>query len=320
MIKKIILNALKITAIAYLVYYLVYKVSWASLPRIIEQINRPFFFAALIAYFLKFLFDAYRWLVANRLYGVSISFLDLLKYSFIAPAFAFTIPLPQGEDVYKFYILRRHTENLGACVSVPVLIRVSGLFSTVFLMPFTIWYYQNYLHVMPSYKVFVVMTVFAAIAVLGYILSVSGRIPARLKTWINTFLEQVKQFIEIIKTNNAGAIMLLITGAVSQLFYAAFLWFLMHSMKTDIGLITIILSLPLVYLGAMLPVGKGGIGLKEGVIIWLLTIQGISTMQSQAIALCHLCVFLLFIVIGCVLYFLDKPDFRVFKQEGVEGN
>lgn len=306
--KKFFLLAFKIFAGCYLFYYLAFKFSWSELPDILSKIDVRVFLLAVLVYTLKYLVDAYRWFVANSIVGVNIPFRFLLKFKFVGPAFDFLTPLPQGEDVYKFFVLRKFAANLPLAIGVPVFIRFTGLLSVATFLPATIFHYRHYFpqHNYLSYPLVVLIAV-VLVLIVGYVV-VLERTKRSVSSKLNLAIEKVRKGVNIFFAQWKLLIVLFVLGICSHLTYVFFVWLLIIAMGIDFSIWTILLTLPLIYFAAVIPTVAGGLGLKEGVVMWLLTFHSVSMASAQAVALIHLLVLVSFVVVGFVLYLTMKEE------------
>ncbi len=303
-LKTIISYLFKIFASAYIVYYLIYKVNWLQLPAIVKQIEWKFFVFAVLIYLAKYFFDALRWHLVNKLYNVNIDIVQLFKYKIIGPAFDFVTPLPQGDDIYKFMVLRAVSESVVNAISIPVLIRATGLLSIVIFVPFSLWHYKQFFHLQFNYSLFI-FALFVPVLLFTFY---HFKIFPLVNKYVNKGFEHLKILLNTFKTRRRLTAMMLMTSMLSHLSYITFIWMLINSMSINFSFTTILLSLPLIYVAAIFPSVAGGIGIKEGVILWLLTFHGVDVLQAQAVALCHLFIILFFVITGFFCLLTEKQN------------
>lgn len=299
MLKTILKILLKIGGGGYIIYYLLYKVHWIILPNIIQQINPYILLFATTIYFSKYLIEAYKWFIVNTIYEVKIPYYKLLKYKIIGPAFDFITPLPQGEDVYKFYMLKSRSITTTASIAIPILIRFSGLLAIAIFFPFTIWEYKKYLQINTTY--ITLSNIALALFIVMVITVTLDKMAKRFEDFVGAIKTEILIIIGAIKKDKVRILLLIITSLASHLSYVSFVWLLCNSMGINIKFTIILYSLPLIYFTSLLPIVTGGIGVKEAVIIWILTMNGINIELIQGVALTHLLTLLLFILLGFLL-------------------
>jgi len=306
LLKKVLVNFFKVAAAGYLIYYLAYKFSWSEIPGILKKVDWVILLLAFIVYFLKYVFDATRWMIANKIAGIEIPFTELLKFKIIGPAFDFITPIPQGEDVYKFLVLQRYAQNISVSVGVPLFIRVSGLVSIAIFLPATLFYYRAYFKGDIDFTIVYAIVGVAILALLAYYLFIVKKLSERILSKALMLKDKALSGLSTLAGKWNYLLAQIALGVCSHLIYVLFVWLLVYGMGITFSYTNILLTLPLIYFAAILPSVAGGLGIKEGVVLWLLTFHGVDTPSAQAVALTHLLILVFFVLIGFVLYLTIK--------------
>ncbi len=261
---------------------------------------------AISIYCVKIFIDAYKWYGLNSVYNINIPFSQILRYKIIAPAFDLIAPLPQGENIYKFYVLKK-VSSVGTAVSIPVLINISGLFAILIFLPFTIKHYLHSINTDIHYTSFPPKFGLTVAIIAFYILWKNyGKLFSGPNMLMARFAEQLKVSVITIRSKPLAFFRLFLLSLAAHICYVTFVWTLVCAIGITLSFKIILFSLPLIYTAAVVPFINRGVGLKEGVILWLLTLNGVGIVQSEAVALCHLCVVLFFLVIGLVFLVADR--------------
>lgn len=111
-------------------------------------------------------------------------------------------------------------------------------------------------------------------------------------------IEMVQQFAR--RVHELPARLTIRTLFFSTAFLASeiFIYFYFgHVMKIDVPFAFYLFVIPLVYLATVLPISLGGIGVREGVLVWFLSIAGVSA--SEAVLLAFL-VYLNRVLVGTI--------------------
>lgn len=311
-IKSLVFLFLKISAAITLAYYVAYEIDWANIPSILAKSDKLLLLFAIVFYLCKNCSDAFRWRVANRIYGIKLPLTRLIKYEIIGPAFDFISPIPQSEDLYKFYQIRKETQNTMFAVSIPILMRLVGLFTTVlFLIPMYL-YYQSKLTTTVSKEIIISGGIIISLAVI-LVLSKSlwlYRLP-KAQTFFEYILQKTKSSISLVFQNPIAVFQIFLINLFSHLCYVCFIWFVCLSIGIKIPLFVLTASLPLIYGLALLPIMIGGIGLKESGWLWVITEYGINEPFAQSAMIIHLLVFLSYVSIGILLFLFEKNSHKI---------
>lgn len=303
--KQVITLIFKTAGLLFLAYYLLFRVEWELLIRIIGNIRIPYFTAAVIAFAVKLMLDAWKWHLINNMYGIRLPYITLVKYVIIGPFFSFMTPLPQGEDIYNFYMLKKESGDAAVSVTIPVLMRLTGLVSLSLLLPFSFAWYMEKLSspatmalVLPA----IALTgIFFSWLLRGKLLELSGR----TGQFFTAVFAQAGVLKELLRTRTGSFVATIGINLLSQCAYAFFIWFLVSAFSIDLSFPPVLLFIPFVYFGTLLPVSAGGIGIKEGLWVWMLSVCGFNPAVSQALGAVHLLIVLLFVLVGFLLYLLS---------------
>jgi len=311
--KQIIWAFYKFGAIAFLFYYLFYKFNWNGVLDLLPSVNIVFLLASGIGFFLKLCVDAFKWWILNKAFKIHLGYWLLFRYKLSGLAFDFITPVPQGEDVFKFMMLKKASASNMASSAIPVLAKFSGLMAVASLMPLTIVTFKSLL-LLPQYLTNFGKINFTAVFLLSV---VSLFVFIKFVVWLQpfhffycqSFLRLQKAAVDLLEVLRSNVILLMISLLVSfivHLCYCLVIYNLVKSLAVDISLLKIIACLPLIYFAALLPFTPGGIGMKEGVILVLLISNGVSKETAQAVVILHLLLHLFFLVPGFIFILLEK--------------
>jgi uncharacterized membrane protein YbhN (UPF0104 family) len=307
LLKKILPLFFKIAGTGYLIYYLGFKVDWKAFLALLPQINIAWLLLAVGGYLLKIFFEATKWHILNKAYTIEINFLKLYRYKIIGPAFDLLTPVPQGEDVFKFYLLEKTSGNIGKAVIIPLFSKVMGLSGIVVLLPFTIFYFTEKLNLdVVQQLIFKGALVAVPLILLLYFFGNSLlKILYRYSFFANNW-PKLLQLLNVLKENPLMVSKVFVIGFAAHLSFVVTLYALAATFNIYVPYWYWLVGLPLIYVSAMAPLTAGGIGQKEAVILWLLLQQGVALHVAQSVALLHLSMMLGFVISGFILYFFEE--------------
>jgi uncharacterized protein (TIRG00374 family) len=322
-LKSIVFTILKIGGTGYLFYYLAYKINWFQLKQSLLSAHFLYLFGAVVLYFLKLCIEAYKWQVLNKIYGVKIEYGLLLRFKIIGPAFDYITPLPQGEDVFKFYVLKKNGSNNTISLLIPVLFKLTGLAATLLLLPAGLIYYMvkwdnsiisNWLYPAAIILVSIVLFIKYKNPICQWIEQKAIHKPQSLINWIIKTLKSINVQRKLLQQNFVKLIKAVVLSWLSLVLYAAVCWLLIKSLDQNIPFMIVVISMPFIFFAATMPLVIGGIGLKEGALISIMLYHHISEIQAQSVGAIHLCLMAFFAIIGmCIFWWsndilIKKPN------------
>jgi uncharacterized membrane protein YbhN (UPF0104 family) len=307
LLKKILPLFFKIAGTGYLIYYLGFKVNWQAFLVLLPQINIAWLLLAIVGYLLKIFFETAKWYRLNKAFAIEINFLKLYRYKIIGPAFDLLTPVPQGEDVFKFYLLEKTSGNIGKSVIIPLFSKVMGLLGIIALLPFTIFYFLENLNL--DFLQQLLFTGIVVVFPLLLLLYFFGNSLLKI-LYCNSFFAdnwpKLRQLLQVLKENPLMVLQVFLLGFTAHVSFVFTLYALAATFNIFVPLGYWLVGLPLIYISAMAPLTAGGIGQKEAVILWLLLQQSVALPVAQSVAFLHLCMMLGFVILGFILYFFEE--------------
>jgi uncharacterized protein (TIRG00374 family) len=308
-LKKILITASKIFATGYLVYYLAYKINWLQVRDSLLHAQVVFLFIAFFGYLIKLFLEALKWKILNGIFDIDLNIWDLYQYKIAGPAFDFITPLPQGEDIYKFYVMKKNEATTSTSVFVPVLFKWSGLVATLTVLPFGVAYYISLVRFEQITKLFYPML--AGLVLLGVLLVSRHSIfswlqkkqhenPQSLYAKLLSGLHHIKSLLQLMREHPKALVQGVTMSYVVHATYALVFWSIMQSLHVQLPYYVMFISIPFVFFMAILPLTVGGVGLKEGALVWILLYHHVSQPVAQSVGALHLLLMLTLVLIGFV--------------------
>lgn len=233
----------------------------------------------------------------SLLANIKIDVFNVIKIQYVATFVGNFLPATLGIDLYKSFILKKHTNSFLESYKVVLIDRVSGLFVITFFGVLSFFYMPILLkNKLPNvfqlfysdFIVFLIISVF----VVGFLACWW-----MCKKW--SFLGEVswKTFIFNV---------FLVYGAQVFKFY-----FLFKAIDSEVDLITIAQMLLVVQFASLIPLSIGGLGIVEGSIIGTLIVLGVSSGEAAFIAISNRITILLVSMLGYYFWIKQKKDLTV---------
>lgn len=284
-INRKLLVYFKIVISIGLITYLVFLVDWNKAFLILKISDKFYLTVGAFFWFFGLFFASFRWHLILKDNKVSFSIFKAYKGYFRGMFYNIFLPGVVGGDVIRIGICVFQTDcKLGTATASVIFERITGVFSLlIFLFLSYIIFSEKF---SPVLNLELVKTVF----VLGLVFIVTVLISILIRNKLNEWIPERKSnqififFRTIVRTFSSLHWATLFTVLVlSSLFqsvdiFASFLF----SKAIGIGLsLPVFFGLiPLVYFATFLPVSLGGLGVREGTLVFLLSMFGVGITEA----------------------------------------
>lgn len=291
------------------------KEAWAKF----QALSLPFVAFALLYYTGLQWLSCLRWQVVLRSSKHSLPMSSLLGSYFAGMFLNIFLPGALGGDVYRVYRVAKATKDSEAAVVSVFLERFTGLAALSALAV---------LGLPPAFKVVgrwdIILLFFSCVAALvgGVLLIVSPRLLIWAEPWLqklhlNSFAARLakiqlllRQFAEHRKALvwSMGLSLLLQLGIVYYHYLVA------QQLNIPISYLELLVFIPIIVVVTLLPISLGGLGLKEGLWVYLLGRIGLSSEQALLLSLTITLLGWLLSLPGGVILLLDSAGFQQIRQ------
>ncbi|MEM8905380.1 MAG: lysylphosphatidylglycerol synthase transmembrane domain-containing protein [Actinomycetota bacterium] len=258
--------------------------------------------AAVLATTAASTFGAARWTSVARTLGVSSSFRQLVPHHFAGQLVSAVLPSSVGGDAVRAHRLGRESGDTARSVSSVVIDRLSGwaVLPTVTLAAFAL---NPGLLRLGGSTIWAVVISVAAIFLLGGLvatisppthLPIAGGRVRRLTTTLRSSLHEVR-------SRPATAVEPLVLSVCSTMLLVAAGYLAGRALGIDLSPTAAMAILPVVLMVQVIPLGVGGLGVREGALVVFLAPLGIAAAQAVLLGLAiH--------VLGAVVGLLGAPS------------
>jgi len=311
--KKRIALQIVFIAIFGLILYVIFKdVSYSALKRAMRETNLLIFALVIPLYIFKQGLVASRFWLSSWLQAKGrVPIGQTLLFEFKLLFFELALPLPNIEDVIRYFYLR----YIGISVSSRILsifyVRVSGLLALSLIFCLSIYeltgtYIQNQ-HVLIFLVVF---------TILWLIVLVSNR---KAHSWIIELIpkeSKLKSWLRLVKLKSIeiDKLMVLALIALGHLAFWALVWkIICVAVGLSISYYQVLIFVPFMVLSFMVPASFQGLGLPEASFYFYLTGLGYNENLALAACILHFLLYLTLIIIGAILSILDTKGFGLYQ-------
>lgn len=293
--KQTFLITLKLVFTVLVAYYLITKIDTAQVAKILHSLSWTGISLAFLTLMLSLVITTYRWIyIAKAATNITLPLKDALSQVFKGFSLSQIMPSAIGGDIYRLIALKPHTKSMEEAISVVFLDRLFGFFSMLvlsFLMT-------------PLFIPVLIKTFMGKLLLLSFILAILGL----FALWIFnrfvhiSFVRMIVGSLYNILTSKL-CVKIIILSLLVTICFVLPSYIFAKDLDLSIGLFEILLIVPLVTLATTLPISFAGWGVREGMMITLLTIFGVP--QEASLALSLSCGFLMLVsAIPGALWFL----------------
>jgi glycosyltransferase 2 family protein len=308
--KKIINTTLRIVISAGLIIYLIssqFK-DFKAISATLSGISIALILLSFSTIIYGIWITAFRWQTLLKTQGISLSVLSLASSTLIGVFFNNFLPTSIGGDVYRAYDVTKKTGfPMSSSVSVLVVERLSGIIASAMFAVAALFLGFT---AIGGKSVIVPIVIFLALSIIIFFLILNPnkfglkkfakkikfleKMFEKLKNVYNTFLSFKKYKLVIIKA--------LFYSLTLQFAVVINYWLASKSLGINLDLTAFIFIVPIVSIISMLPISLGGIGVREGSLVFLMVSLGAQNTKAAMCSLLLLAMALIMGVIGGLVY------------------
>ncbi len=291
---------LKVAVSLGLLYYLLRHTDLATLWQTIRQISPSWFAAAFLCYLVFQMISTFRWQLICKSLDFKRDYIYFLKLYFINQYFNAFLPGLLGGDIIRVgYLLKDGASKTAATLSV-FYDRAFGFLGALLLVGISLPFEGGFLP--PTTKKTL------------YLISGLGLLFCMVLLFLRKFWGQKLQNYHLLLVSAVFRLrvflVLLLLGLLVQTFYSIHLFFLSCGLNLPVPLSKYLIIVPIMGILAAMPVSLGGLGIREGTLVYFLRLLGFGAEYGLALGILVYAVALLGGAIGGVIYFTRGSDQR----------
>ena len=280
-----------------------------------QNLSLPFVGFALIFYTGLQILSCFRWLVVLNSSNYSVPMSSLLS-SYFAGMFLNTfLPGALGGDVYRVYRVGKYIKDSEAAIVSVFLERFTGLVALSALAVFAL---PPALEVLGRWDILLLF--FACVgALVGAVLLI---VSPKLLRWMEPSMRWLKMESIVVKFARIQTLLLQFSRNRQALAKSMGLSFLLQlgivyyhylvaqQLKISISFLELLVFIPIIVVVTLLPISLGGLGLKEGLWVYLFSRIGLTTEQALLLSLTITLLGWLLSLPGGIILMLDSAGFK----------
>lgn len=293
---KVVFLLLKLAITASLCFWLYSRIDFLTLEESLARLGAlPIVIGVLLHVAVVFLSASRWWLLLTHTHTATPFFRAFPSY-YLGVFFNNFLPTGFGGDTVRILHMRAHGVSMKSLVSASVVDRAIG-FATIFMVGMIGGLVSGELYI-PGHTKSVLITVFlTGLLAAGWTLSSqSGRLieslekkyrHTRIRGWMLDVLRTCYSY-------RAEKKRILLAMAISASGYALVIltYYLLGSgLGMDMPITTYIITIPVVFLAASLPISIGGLGIREGALVGMLVSAGADLRLAVNLSILYLIVF-----------------------------
>ena len=306
--KEYIKYFIRIALFAIVCIFLTRKLTNFPLHNLFSGAQVYLLLIALIFYYLKVSLQGLRWQTACRAHGKNISPAELVKRQIEIAFLEILFPFPDSEDVIKVIFLDKLGVSLSVGTAIVIYDRIIGVIVLLIILPFSATVFSKiFFHTGFSNLIVIICLPLLIAAIVFY----RKIIKAFLKIIPNSFKGKslfLAEFDAIMTSKIAFSWILksLLLTSLFALCSATVPWLLINSLGSHVSFFILLISIPLFYVSAILPLSIQGLGLYEATLVFVLQYTGIPTEICVKAGIIHFIFHLIIIVSGGIIFLFDR--------------
>jgi len=297
-------------------FYVTTLVNLNEIKPIITQLDFSLLTIAIATHIIAFILMSIRWWLILVSSGKQVLYKKASAAYYLGLFCNNFLPTSMGGDVIRIVKLRSDGLDTNQLIFSTLCDRIIGLLSIIVMgiigLNFSTSIYESI-----GYRSIVLTNIVSAMLFVLALAALNARVRDiiikfilnRLRLWnkLNNFLIFVHQNVETLKKSRILAKTILLS-LVSQILIVLTYYYIAQSIHIDLELFEFVLIVPVVAVFTSLPISVGGLGIREGTMVVLLSAIGISTTNAVSISLLYLTILIMITLPGGIFMLSGKRD------------
>lgn len=284
------LTAVKITVSVTLLALIVTQVDFSQTWQHVQALSWPFVVFALLFYTGLQWLSCWRWQIVLRSQGYSLRLRSLMSSYFVGMWLNIFLPGSLGGDVYRVYRVSQATQDSESALVSVFLERFTGLaaLSAIAVMGLP-----------PAFQLvgrwdIIALFLGAVGALVGAVLLImSPRLLRWAEPWlirlklgaIAARLTKIQILLRQFSTDRSAVLSSIGLSLLLQFGIVVYHFIIAQQLAIPISFLALVVFIPIVVVITLLPISLGGLGLKEGLWIYLFSRVGLSSEEAVLLSL-----------------------------------
>lgn len=306
----------KVALTTGLLYYVISLINYEELKPLIQQLDILLLFLAVAVHASAFLIMSIRWWLILISSGNHVQYAKVFSGYYLGLFSNNFLPTAVGGDVVRIIRLRADGFDTNQLIFSTLFDRIIGLLAVI-IMGMIGLNFSVSIHEHIGSTALATVNIVSGIFFLASLIALNNRVRdiafqlfiPKLKRWnkINNFLTYSHENIETLKKSKIIAKSVLLS-LVSQLAIVFTYYITAQSLGAEVALADFILVVPIVAIFTSLPISVGGMGVREGVMVFLLGAIGVPTTTAVSISLVYFAILILVTLPGGIFLLTAKRN------------
>jgi len=319
--KKAALFLLKFATTVGIVWFLFQKVDFASAWEAVRSVSLKYFLLGFTISAFSWYLNSVRWSKLLEIAGIQVSAFKLFLYNLIGNFYSIILPGGKltGDAVcaYRFTKDFSEPESRGKYFISVFIDRFLGVYTIVFLLSLFFIFQHPIIYIFGESTALLLGAIMVSITV-GGLIAIFFPIFDSLLDWfsrlpIGPFAKLFSHLVSALRAyrqdkNKLGVALLY--SAVGMFFTPLAVYAMGLALGLEVGFWEILFIYLLATVLIILPITIGGIGLREGGIIYFLTLAGAEPSKAAALSIIMFAIFVLLSLVGGLL----ELQYHFFKK------
>jgi uncharacterized protein (TIRG00374 family) len=311
---SLIVTAVKISLTIGLLSYVISLVDTNELKPLFSKLIVITLCAAIVVHLLAFFIMSIRWWLILRLTGEPIQYGNIWDAYYLGLFCNNFLPTSMGGDVVRIAKLASNGISGHQLIFSTLLDRIVGLLSIIVMGIIGVNFSNSIRHAIDNQTLFFINCL-SALAFIFFLAILNTRfrnftlnlIMTKIKLWnkLNNFIIYCHDNLESLK-NNVVISQAVLLSIVSQVLVVCTYYLIGLSIQVEVSFLEYILVVPVVALVSNLPISLGGLGVRESVLVFLMTGTGVDTISAVSISLLYLAILISVTLPGGILLLTSR--------------
>lgn len=322
--KNKIYSLIKISISFCLILWIIKKVDYQEIMKIISSVKIHFFLLGFLWLILDRILMSYRWDILLMAKQVDIPFYHIVKIYFLGTFSGNFLPSSIAPDVVKVYFASKYNAKTSEILSSVIVDRVLGLFSLSVIALFSIGFIFFDSGEINRKSLIVIIAILFVISLLIYSDTILKKIRfVKTSHVLQVFkdniiwksLEKIYNSCNEYKKNYGAMKSALLVSFINHALGILAIYVLSYSVGIQVSLLYYFVFVPLINVLIMLPVSVGGIGVQEGAFIYFFSQVGVTSDEALTVALLFRALTIAVSIPGGILYIIEDTPHKVLSSK-----
>ena len=291
--KKLFTILGKIFITLMLMYIIFSQIDLNRLSDKLFSANIPSLVYAFVCHFVAYFLFGIRYVYLFRQLAKISNYLTLSKWYYFGLFCNNFLPTSFGGDVVRIYFLKKQNYSLNDLIVSSFSDRLIG-FSSILLMGLVAIVFNPFLNeINTQYIISILIFLVLASAGMFFIVRMILKYESSNDKIISRVVRKTQEIIHVFSAYNKNRRRILVALFISftaQVFIILCYSFLGSALNLKLDFLTYFAIIPIVFLASAIPVTVGGLGIREGALISLLSLYSVNYDDAAALSLLYLMV------------------------------